>query len=310
MNCYAHIFKLFKFYLNIKGFSFKEKLIILTQVLNSETLANVRINLQVKKIFKKINFKFLISTFEGFNFEKIIYNLAKSKDSKIQNIGYQYTSILKDQDSLFDFQKTDYYPDIIFTSGDYYKKIFEKYTFNKSIFIAGSNKLNQKILINKNKENFCLVIPEAILSECKLLFQFTIEYTKRYDNLNFIWRLHPLMKIDNVLNQLRINKKDLNNIYFSDNSDEDFIKSKYCLYRGSTAIIQGLKNLCYPVYLNSNLGININPIYDIKEIENINSIDGLNLVVNKHKKDLNEIEIDYKISQYFNVPSQKLIDLL
>ena len=308
LYCIIHMIKLFSFYLKIKNFSYKEKLIILTEVLNSETLVNIRINFQLKKIFKKINFKFLITTFEGYNFEKIVFDLAKKKDPRIQNIGYQHAPVLIDHYSLFDFQKTNFYPDVIFTSGNYYKKIFEKFVTTKPIFIAGSSKLNKKNFVKSNKQNFCLVLPEGIISECKLLFDFTINYTKKFKNLNFIWRLHPLMKIDDILKKLKINKKDLNNIYFSNNTDEDYIKSRYCLYRGSTAIIGGLQNLCYPIYLNTDPSLNINPINDLQIVKNITSINDLNSFTNNFKNDLNEI--DDKISDYFTEPTQKFIDFL
>ena len=100
-------------------------MIILGEILSQETLSNVRLSLQIKKLFKKIKFENLISTFEGYNFEKIIFYHSKTVNKKNKNIGYQHASIIKNQLSIFDFQDTEFYPDEILTSGSYYKNIFQ-----------------------------------------------------------------------------------------------------------------------------------------------------------------------------------------
>ena len=305
------IINLLLFYLMNNSFKFKDKITILSEVLSLETLDNIKISMQIKKIFDKIDFKYLICTFEGFNFEKIIYNLVKKKNPNIQNIGYQHSPILEKQKSLFEFQKTNFYPDIILTSGNYYKKMFKReLSLNSLIFNYGSNKFTTDKISTYHKKNFCLVLPEAILSECELLFKFSIEYIKKYENLNFIWRLHPLMNFESTLRKLNIQKKNLNNIYLSTNTDDDFIKSKYCLYRGSSSIIQGLNHLNHPIYLDLNSNLNINFLHDLELVDSIKTIDELKSISSLGGKKIDKSEIKKTIIKYFSAPNCEFIDLI
>ena len=101
----------------------KEKLVICGEALNQETFKNFRMYFQIQKLFENVNFNNLITTFEGLNLEKIIFSLSKENNCK-KNIGYQHAPIIKNHTSVFEFQKTKYFPDLILTSGQFYKKLF------------------------------------------------------------------------------------------------------------------------------------------------------------------------------------------
>ncbi len=311
LKCYKKIFLLFLFYLKCQKFSYKEKLIILGEVLNPETLNNIRIHLEIENLFKIISFKNLICTFEGYNFEKIIFSQSKHKNNKIKNIGYQHASITKDQKLIFDYQGTEFFPDKILTTGTYYKNLFEKNLAKEvEVKAVGSNKINSIIKKNIQKENCCIVLPEAILSECEILFKFSLKYAKKFDNIKFIWRLHPLMNIDDVLNKLSIRKNILNNIIISSNSDHDFLISKYTLYRGSTSVFNSIRYSSYPIYLNYDEKLNIDPIYDLKLMNQVKSIEEFNLMTNKDFKNYNFEYLNDKIGKYFDEPNKNIIDVL
>ena len=94
-------------------FSLKEKFIILGEVLDLDTLNNIKIDFEIESLFNLINFKNLICTFEGYNFEKIIFSKSKNKYNKIKNIGYQHASITQNQKSIFEYQGTSFFPDKI-----------------------------------------------------------------------------------------------------------------------------------------------------------------------------------------------------
>ena len=81
-------------------FSVKEKFIILGEVLDLDTLNNIKIDFEIESLFNLINFKNLICTFEGYNFEKIIFSKSKNKYNKIKNIGYQHASITQNQNQF------------------------------------------------------------------------------------------------------------------------------------------------------------------------------------------------------------------
>ena len=56
----------------------------------------------------------------------------------------------------------------------------------------------QKIKTINSKKVKCVVIPEAIESECEILFKSTLEYAQILPEVDFIWRLHPLMQFKNI----------------------------------------------------------------------------------------------------------------
>ena len=140
---------------------FKEKFIILGEVLDLDTLNNIKIDFEIESLFNLINFKNLICTFEGYNFEKIIFSKSKNKYNKIKNIGYQHASITQNQKSIFEYQGTSFFPDKILTTGTYYKNLFEKNLFKKvEVQVVGSNKINLNISKNIQKKIFVLFYPK------------------------------------------------------------------------------------------------------------------------------------------------------
>ena len=88
------------------------------------------------------------------------------------------------------------------------------------------------------------------------------------------------MDFNEILRKLSLSNKNSlpKNIIISKlNFFDDISKSHMAIYRGSTSIITALQNEIYPIYLNDNEDINIDPIYEMKKWK---------LVIN----DLNELK--------------------
>ena len=70
----------------------------------------------------------------------------------------------------------------------------------KSVYLIGNFK---KIVCEKFKppksRNSFLVIPEGIYSECESLFKFSLILARRFQEYNFIWRVHPVIDFNKVL---------------------------------------------------------------------------------------------------------------
>ena len=303
LSCLLYTIKLFFFYATYPSINFKHRLVILSELLDRQTSFNIKTYYQCKKLFKKISYDNVICTFEGFNFEKIVFEISKYYNKKVVNIGYQHAPIFNTYYNIFQAPKNDFLPDKILTTGKYYTKLFKKKIKKKiKIYEFGSNKINiLNKITKKNKKNICLVTPEAIESECIKMFQFCIDYTRKYDDLIFLWRTHPLINIKYIVNKMNVNIENNKNIKFSTNKDLDFIKSKYCLFRGSTTVIKAIENNCYPLYLEFNKEEpNINIFDKLKEIKTIKNIHQLNLIVaNKNKLSKNLKMISSKKNNYF-----------
>ena len=118
-----------------------------------------------------------------------------------------------------------------------------------------------------------------------------------------------MMKMDQILNQLEI-KIDNKNIILSSGAEDDFVKSKYSLYRGSTSIFQSIKFSNIPLYLMTENHMNIDPLFNLKIKNELNSIEDLYLFTNKsHKNDQSKYLIE-KVNEYFEKPNQDELSLL
>jgi hypothetical protein len=111
----------------------------------------------------------------------------------------------------------------------------------------------------------CLVTPEGIESECVLLFDFAIALAKRSADMNFIFRTHPVLPYEMLVQKYTRFAILPVNCMVSDLADieEDFKRTDFLLYRGSSvsmyATMQGLR----PVYYAVAGEISIDPLYQL-----------------------------------------------
>jgi hypothetical protein len=273
---YLQVKKLFlDFYITKKinlFFFFK----IFISIFSRQSKLNLRYYFQFLNLYKKNsqNIKFVISTFEGHSWEKLLFYATRTKMPFCKRIGYQHVGILKNEFLLKKIRLNNYNPDYIFTCGKTNKNFFLKYNndyFNR-VFVFGSNrniKAKNFNKINKSKKT-CLVLPEGTNDECSLLFEYTLNIAKRYSNTYFIWRTHPLIDIDIFLSQSNFIRSDIpNNIIIS---KKDFFydikRSTFVLYRGSSSVITALLNKLIPIYYEKkdNNFFDIDPLYLLDEL--------------------------------------------
>ena len=135
----------FDYYLKNKiNFNFLLKFIF--SVFSVQTKINLRYYMQFINLFKnqKTNIKFIISTFEGFAWEKLLFSSVKRKMPACKTIGYQHVGILKNEFYLKKINSSIFYPDYIITCGNINKKIFLKHNpkYNHRVFVFGSTRAN------------------------------------------------------------------------------------------------------------------------------------------------------------------------
>jgi hypothetical protein len=237
-------------------------------VLTFDTFKNIRIGIQIRNIVKAYYPDKIICTYEGYAWERIIFSQAKKVKPKIKCIGYQHAALFKDQHAIFRPLGEIFNPDLILTSGRISLEIFKeksKYP-NTDIKLFGSHKYSNIKEINKinlDNTNTCLVLPEGVESECILLFSFTLEFAKNNPQFTFIWRVHPILNISQIIKNNSIFNNLPRNIIISDNALElDFKKSYWAIYRGTTSIIEAIYQGLIPLYYDVG-NFNIDPLYKI-----------------------------------------------
>ena len=278
------------------------KIFSLKNILSS--IENQRISIQIFKISKKFDFRNIFLTFEGNPYEKIICNKVKKTNQKILIFGYQFGVIRKLQHSLyFDIGK-NFYPNIIFTIGEYNKKILQsKFKTRLKIINIGSFK-NNKIytptkIKNKNKNKIqILVMPEGIMEEIKIFEKYCSKNIT--DDVVFNFRLHPIFSKNKKLKEILTSKNPC--IKISTNSiNNDYRNNNFLLYRGSAAVINAVKNGLIPIYLKCKNEVSVDPLHHVNKLHFVSINDNLLKLINKlrEKKYLSELNRTKKFVKFF-----------
>ena len=273
-----------------------------------ESHSNLRLDIQISKIVKKLNPKAIISTYEGHAFERIIFNSARSVNPKIICVSYQHTGVFRLSNAIKIKLSKNYNPNYILTSGKFAKQDLEKKKNLSSIKIyeLGSNRglINEKIITNNRSfsKHSCLVIPEIFFSECNYLFDFSLKCACDNPNIYFIWRLHPGTNFKELLKQNKKYKQIPKNIILSNDSlENDINKCDWVLYRGSTAVFKALSKGLRPFYLIKKNEIPIDPLFKLNNWKkNVkNSIDLISIIKSDIGNNLKEHKLNLKKSKEF-----------
>ena len=268
---------------NFKIFKYHKKLHSKLKLIK-QSHYNLRIYIQLKKILIKNKPKTILFTYEGYAYERLICKL--SKDLDIKSCGYQTSVIIPSSYSIFQNYLEEYNPNIIFTPNKYYENIFKKRSKLKKTKIICIGAMQSIPQVNYNKfprNDNILVLPEGIPSECLNLFRFSYKLAVKNSNLNFIWRIHPVLRWNEIIKSLAITNLPKNIRLSKINLYNDIKKSKFCLYRGSGAAVEAIRNNILPIYLKKE-----------NEIESIDPLFQYNKNVIKNEKDFLELFNKYK----------------
>ena len=250
------------------------------------TSTALRIAIQLADIVRKTNAKYIITTYEGHSWERLVYYYARKVNQDIKCFGYQHAAVFKYQYALKRPLEPLYNPDIILTSGSVSQKILSNCLSlrGSKVVCIGSPKYPKAHKFT-NKINCCLVVPQGTIKECICLFKFSLTYAMQHKEQKFIWRLHPLMSFNKLKKYSSIFKNLPKNIYLSEgNFNEDINKCDCVLYRGTTAVINAINAGLRPIYYKKNIDeLTIDPLYQMEVGKDIVLSQGeLKISLNKH----------------------------
>jgi hypothetical protein len=244
------------------------------EVASGSAVSASRLGEQIKALVARLQPRAIVVTYEGHSWERIAFSAARAVSPSICCIGYQHAVLFNLQHAVQRKLAAKYNPDVILTSGPVSRAKLQKNQDLKDVRIEtlGSNRSFARKAAHAGrtaleKKRVCLVLPEGIVSECSLLFGFSLECAWAMPSMEFIWRLHPNMNYA-VLTQQNPAFRDLpSNITLSaDTLAEDIAHSHWALYRSSTAIVQAAVSGVRPVYLHRAGEIPIDTLYEIAEL--------------------------------------------
>ena len=262
------------------------------EALSDGTLTTLRFYEQMRSLAFKFKPKTIVVTHEGHAWERMAFSAAKSAVPEVKCIGYQHAALFRLQYAIRRNLTPQYNPDQILTVGDVSMQQL-KLTPGLGgipISILGSNRSPKSKEVKTEKslahtrdsdKNTCLVIPEGIAIECYLLFEFSMACAQALPEIQFIWRLHPILTFESLVSHYPILKDIPSNIELSCNTlEEDIGRSRWALYRGTTAIVQATVAGLKPIYLVLPGELTIDPLYELEVWrENIVSISDFENVI-------------------------------
>jgi len=235
----------------------------------------LRVSFQIEELIRCTKPKALITLFEGHAFERVIFKTLLSVNSNIIRVAYMHSIFFPFQHAIKQKISSDYYPDILLTSGlEAIKRLKHHDSFNKiTLDVLGSNKNyspRDGILLNvinnrKSDKATCLVLAEGYLSESIILFEYALKCAIILPNINFIFRLHPILNYKKLLTHSKpLKKLPLNVIFSNKDLDDEIELSSWALYRGTTAIFRAVQNGLMPIHYDKNDEISIDPLFNLK----------------------------------------------
>lgn len=238
------------------------------EALSGSTVATLRMHQQVKELVECSETRAIVVTYEGHAWERIAFSAAREVAPNILCAGYQHSAVFRLQHAIRRLLGAKFDPAEIFTAGSISKSQLDNSDSLKGlpVSILGSNRYAKTTVCSEisKRQSSCLVLPEGIDSECRLLFEFSLKCAEKYPDICFIWRLHPLLKFQDLSKNNHLLKSLPKNIDLSTMSmDHDLARADYALYRGSTAVVQALAAGLQPIYLHRNGEMTIDPLFEL-----------------------------------------------
>lgn len=243
------------------------------EALSNGSLTTLRMGKQIGALVAKLKPETIVVTHEGHAWERVAFSAARSAVPKVQCIGYQHAALFRLQHAIRRNLASRYNPDQILTAGIAAKAQLERVPSPEGIAISvlGSNRSFKGACASiheharRSDNPVCLVLPEGIASECNLLFEFSLACAQLLPEIQFIWRLHPIVSFESLTAQNSKLRNLPRNIVLSQATlEEDVARSRWALYRGTTAIISAVMAGVRPIYLQLPGEMTIDPLYELE----------------------------------------------
>ena len=219
---------------------------------NSRAIGNLRIGLMLSDIIFRTSPMFVIHTYEGHGWEKILNATTHKMNKRPFVCGYQHAPLFPGPKSIcHDVEEAS--PKHIFTTGEITRETLMKDCEipGVSFSVLGSNKNKNNIASYRSQTCNCLFAPEGTMDEVLLMARIAVEAAFENSLQMYMLRLHPVLSRKKVLSALAHLKPFPKNFKISDNSlDDDLASASWLCYRGSSVVFQAILNRVKPIYLD------------------------------------------------------------
>lgn len=238
------------------------------QAVSDTSIATLRLHRQIENICRLVRPEVVIVTYEGHAWERCAWDAARRVRPDVLCAGYQHTVLWKNSHAAKRLLRSERFdPDLVLTVGDVTREILDQTLEGIPIATVGTHRRadgGKPPIDVGERPRRCLVLPEGIESECVILFKFAIQCAQRLPDVTFTFRLHPLLTFPMLAAKYAFLRTLPANVELSAVSiDDDFKRSAYCLYRGSSTVIYAVLAGLRPVYLAREGEMPFDPLYEL-----------------------------------------------
>ena len=212
----------------------------------------LRLSIQVRELVQRLRPKVLVTTFEGHSWERLVYAAAHEADPDLLCVGYSHAVLFPCQYAIALRLGHGYDPDVILTAGDITRDRLrgEPSLSDIPVETLGSVRRSDVVAtVSESREPICLVLPEGIISECVLLARVAVQAALSAPAIRFRMRLHPLTTREQVIAAEPALRALPPNVEWSvAGLDADLQQARWTIYRGSSAVIQAVRQGVRPFY--------------------------------------------------------------
>jgi len=229
-----------------------------------QALTNLHLAKEIGQLVKQVQPKAIVTTFEGYAWERMTYAATREYNPKIKCIGYHHSVLLRLQHAIRRPLQLKFNPDWILTSGDQACEELTK-TWEKSgtiVKVLGTKRVFKGNSGDAPTGKAVLVLPEGIVSECLYMFRIVVDIASELPHQQFILRLHPLIsrkKLEHL--EPRLSNFRLNVRWSTNSMEQDIKASNRVCYRGTSAVFEAIGGGCQPIYLERPGEMTIDPLY-------------------------------------------------
>jgi hypothetical protein len=242
------------------------------EALSPATLEVLALGKHVGRIVAESGASAIIATYEGHAWERVVWHEARHAAPGIRCLAYQHATITRLQHSVRRRLGKLFDPDEILTAGEAGAAELRHAPDLTSIptRVIGSNRgmastMTPATTTSGQNAKRCLVLPEGYEHETRLLVEFAVACARRWPDLEFAIRLHPMMSVKMLARAGTDVRSMPSNVSFSSGSlAADAAASGWVLYRGTTAVIQAVSMGARPVYLHLDGEMTIDPLHRVQ----------------------------------------------
>jgi hypothetical protein len=242
------------------------------QALSGHAVRNLRLHHAIASLCRQLTPRIVITTYEGDASERVIWHAARQGQHRPLCVGYQHASLRAHAHAIrrrVNVPGLACDPDVVLTLGEITEAALAASDALRPVeLITYGTHRRPHATVGANGSDrgaLCLVLPDGDPSECDILFRFAIDCARQMPAVIFFLRPHPASRFDAAALRALGGAAVPTNIAFSPSGTlaEHCARARYCLYRGSSAVIEAVLAGVKPFYLARPNELSFDPLYQL-----------------------------------------------